>query len=180
MLRHRLYLLLAAGLLVAGSLVTPVPVVSDDESEDGKTETEPTPPEIVESVTPEYPPEAFEEGIEGRTVLAVVVDSEGKVTRVGIAESSGREDFDAAAREALVQWKFRPAERDGEPVEMQMLVPIEFALGDRSAHHDEDCDEPHDEHHDEHHDDDAKHHDGHDEHPDEHHDSSGHGHGHHH
>jgi len=38
------------------------------------------------------------------------------------------EQLDANAMEALSQWKFRPAARQGSPVELEAIVHIPFRL----------------------------------------------------
>ena len=40
--------------------------------------------------------------------------------------SHGKFDIDEAAREAVRSWRFRPATRNGQPVEVQIAVPMSF------------------------------------------------------
>jgi protein TonB len=123
MARHHLVLALAALLVVAGTIVGPIPVPSSAGPDEDVTHPVP-----VERVFPEYPEAARKAGIEGRSVVRIVVGTDGTVTEGDIRESAGNEDLDDASLEAALQWKFRPAERDGEPVEMEISIPFEFRL----------------------------------------------------
>jgi protein TonB len=80
------------------------------------------------SPKPEYPAPARKEGKEGRVLLRVLVDEEGKTKTVEINRSSGSEALDRAATEAIKHWRFSPA-RDGDKrVESWIRVPIDFLL----------------------------------------------------
>jgi len=65
----------------------------------------------VKMSPPQYPREAARRGTEGWVRMAVTVDSEGKPTSVKILESAPAGVFDAAATQAMMEWRFqRPAE----------------------------------------------------------------------
>jgi periplasmic protein TonB len=88
-------------------------------------------PAIVSPLaTPSYPPKARAHGWEGRVVLVLTIDDRGRVTAVEVAESSGRESLDEAAREAAAAWTLAPALRDGSPVAGTLRVPVRFELTD--------------------------------------------------
>jgi protein TonB len=61
-------------------------------------------------------------------LLRVQVQADGRVARVVVARSSGFEVLDAAARSAIEQWKFLPAQRDGTPVPAWVELPVRFEL----------------------------------------------------
>jgi protein TonB len=84
------------------------------------------PPEIETYVVPEYPQKARVQGIEGRVLLMVVVDESGKVEdNVKILDSIPM--LDQAALDAVHQWRFTPGrDADGDPVRVQLEVPIRF------------------------------------------------------
>ena len=82
------------------------------------------PPKALEITRPEYPPEAFEQGVEGTVLLELVIDAKGKVARVKVLESIPQLD-DAAIRCAK-KWRFKPAEKDGRPVATTAHAPIAF------------------------------------------------------
>ncbi len=84
-------------------------------------------PELVAGAEPEYPAAAQKEGREAVVVLKLTVDKEGHVTNVEVVQSGG-EDFDAAAREAVLKFHFTPATRDGKPIAAKVLYRHEFKL----------------------------------------------------
>jgi protein TonB len=63
---------------------------------------------IVSRVDPDYPREARKKEIEGSVIADVYIDEKGDVTEVKIVEGKPPRIFDAAARAALMQWKFAP------------------------------------------------------------------------
>ena len=62
-------------------------------------------------------------------LLEVLVGEDGRPIDVRIHGSSGHRMLDAAARRhVLREWSFRPAVRDGRPVQAIGIVPIDFHL----------------------------------------------------
>ncbi len=78
---------------------------------------------------PQYPIEARRLGIEGETLLRVLVGSDGQVLEIGIARSSGDRHLDRAALSAVRSWRFQPAIESGRPVTAWVQVPITFRIG---------------------------------------------------
>lgn len=64
---------------------------------------------------PEYPPASERLGEEGRVVLQLLVNTDGKVIDSKIETSSGHPRLDNAAREALSLCKFTPGSYQGQP-----------------------------------------------------------------
>ena len=86
--------------------------------------------QYIDAPSPPYPRDALLGGHEGSVLLRVTVGIDGRPTAVEIERSSGRRDFDdAARRQVLRRWTFQPAILDGRPVEAIGLVPIDFKLG---------------------------------------------------
>jgi protein TonB len=78
---------------------------------------------------PPYPRRALNAQIEGTVVLRVLVGADGKPIEVNVHRSSGnRELDDAATRQVLRRWAFRPAMRNGQAIQVYGLVPIRFSL----------------------------------------------------
>ena len=91
------------------------------------------PPVAINSVSPvRYPPALLEQGIEGRVLLQLYVDSSGVLVldSTRIAESSGYPALDSAAVAAAPELRFSPALLRGHPVAAQFLQPVQF----RSPH----------------------------------------------
>jgi protein TonB len=82
------------------------------------------------SPKPEYPDKARKEGKEGRVVLRVLVDEDGKSKSVEVNDSSGSETLDRAAAEAIKRWLFSPAHYGNKSVESWVKIPIDFRLTD--------------------------------------------------
>jgi TonB family protein len=82
------------------------------------------PPKALEITRPEYPPEAFEQGVEGTVLLELVIDAKGKVARVKVLESIL--PLDEAAIRCAKKWRFKPAQKDGRPVATTAHAPIAF------------------------------------------------------
>ena len=81
-------------------------------------------------VIPSYPPSARREGIEGTTLLRVLVLADGHVGEVTVKKSAGHQDLDQAATDAVRQWRFDPARKGADAVAMWVLLPVEFHLKD--------------------------------------------------
>jgi protein TonB len=84
-------------------------------------------PEPVARIQPEYPPQALRSREEGTVLVRVDVDANGMATNPEVVNRSGSRELDRAAAEAVKRWRFRPAQRNGEPVSGVVLVPISFA-----------------------------------------------------
>jgi protein TonB len=82
---------------------------------------------------PEYPESARREGREGRVLLRVLIDDQGRTKTVEINASSGSSTLDRAAIEAIRRWSFHPARYGDQPVESWLRIPIEFRLADTKS-----------------------------------------------
>jgi protein TonB len=79
------------------------------------------------NVAPIYPEEARRRHEQGTVVLWLVVGPDGAMKDVQIRQSSGSPSLDAAARNRLLTWHFRPATRDGVAVEDSFSFVINFS-----------------------------------------------------
>ncbi|MCH6485268.1 TonB family protein [Pseudoxanthomonas sp. LH2527] len=77
---------------------------------------------------PEYPAAAMRNGDQGTVMVRVEVGADGVPTSVDVAQRSGSRDLDRAAVTAVRQWRFQPAQRDGQPVPGAVTVPIDFKM----------------------------------------------------
>ncbi|MCE9604232.1 MAG: TonB family protein [Planctomycetia bacterium] len=87
-----------------------------------------TAPTILSRRLPIYPPYAYAQKLDGSADLAVHVSTEGKVLSVSVFKSSGYSDMDQAWIEAVRDWTFTPALRDGKPVDQHVHVPVTFRI----------------------------------------------------
>lgn len=81
-------------------------------------------------ISPEYPREALESGMEGRVVVQFKVLGNGELTQFFVERSSGYEELDNAAVEAIKRTRFEPARSGCKPVSSWARVPITFKLVD--------------------------------------------------
>lgn len=79
---------------------------------------------------PRYPVEAIRDGISGNVVVVADVDEHGRVVGARIEHSEPQGVFDAASLQAVVQWQFEPATRNGLAIREQIRVPITFSVTD--------------------------------------------------
>jgi len=79
---------------------------------------------LIHQVKPEYPPEAKAKGIQGRVVLDVQVQGDGRVGTVKVV--SGDPVLSEAAVTAVKQWVYQPLAAKGKPVERQTRITIRF------------------------------------------------------
>ncbi len=77
---------------------------------------------------PGYPPEALRAGMEGKTVLSVLISASGAASRVEVHKSSGHELLDAAALKSVQEFQFTPAKIDGVAHASWARIPISFAI----------------------------------------------------
>ncbi len=82
-------------------------------------------PAPLEKVDPKYPPELRTLHVDGEVVLYAIIRKDGSVDSIQLVHSVDPR-LDASAMEALAQWKFRPAEKHGEPVDLEAVVHIPF------------------------------------------------------
>ena len=86
-------------------------------------------PSPIRKVDPKYPPTLINEHVEGEVVLYAVIRGDGSVDSIQLVQGVD-EELDKNAMNALSQWKFRPATRQGEPVELEAIIHIPFHAPD--------------------------------------------------
>ena len=84
-------------------------------------------PRVLYMPDPEYSEEARKAKYEGTVVLGLIVGPDGRPHNIRIARSLGL-GLDEKAMEAVRQWKFEPARKNGQPVSVQINVEVEFRL----------------------------------------------------
>jgi TonB family protein len=83
----------------------------------------------ISRVNPNYPRQALTTGKEGWVRLSFVVSETGDVEEPMIEDSSGVEEFELAALEAISNWRYTPATLNGDPVAQSMQhTTITFRL----------------------------------------------------
>ena len=81
---------------------------------------------LIHDVPPQYPPEAGRARLEGAVVLMAVIGQDGSVKDVRV--ESGLPILAQAAIDAVKQWRYKPYLIDGDPVEVDSRITINFTL----------------------------------------------------
>jgi TonB family protein len=86
-----------------------------------------TVPRVTYSPDPKYPKQARKAHKEGVVVLSVVVGGDGRTRDIKVVRGLSPE-LDEAAMDAVKEWKFAPAMKEGNPVAVQIKIEINFRL----------------------------------------------------
>lgn len=84
-------------------------------------------PRTLYDPEPEYSEEARKAKYQGVVVLWVIIDAVGRPQQIKVARSLGM-GLDEKAIEAVRNWKFAPARKDGQPVAVQVNIEVNFRL----------------------------------------------------
>jgi TonB family protein len=96
------------------------------ENDEGEAADKVQKPRVKEgAVYPVYPVALREQGVVGGAILELVIDTQGKLTRLTTLRASHPE-FEAAATECLRKWTFAPALQNGQPVESRTRFAFTF------------------------------------------------------
>lgn len=76
--------------------------------------------------SPRYPARALRRRESGTVLVRAEISPEGVPVAVSVERSSGSRALDRAAENAVQRWRFRPAQRDGQPIAGSVIVPISF------------------------------------------------------
>ena len=88
-------------------------------------ETQPTP---IGPLSFQYPEELWDAGVEGTTVLRILVSPQGGVDSARVETPSRYPAFDSAAIAGTGALRFEPARRGDAPVRKWVLLPVEFEI----------------------------------------------------
>ena len=81
---------------------------------------------LVKKVPPTYPQQAIQRHIQGAVEIVATISKDGNVTNLILL--SGDAMLSRAAMDAVKQWKYKPYYLDGQAVEMQTQVTVNFRL----------------------------------------------------
>ena len=85
------------------------------------------PPRLLREVKADYTEDARQRGLAGEVVMEIVVRRDGSVGDVKILQGLGGGLNDRAVQ-AVRQWRFASAQRQGQPVDVIVEVAVEFKL----------------------------------------------------
>jgi periplasmic protein TonB len=84
-------------------------------------------PRAIYAPEPEFSEEARKAKYQGVCTLGLVVDANGRPENIRVLSSLGM-GLDEKAIEAVKNWKFEPAMKDGHPVAVEIAVEVDFHL----------------------------------------------------
>ncbi len=81
---------------------------------------------LLHEVKPQYPSQARQAHVQGTVVLQVVIGKDGAVQSLHVV--SGHPMLNQAALDAVRRWRYKPYRLDGEPVEADTQINVNFTL----------------------------------------------------
>ena len=81
---------------------------------------------LIRKIQPTYPPLARQARIQGSVLLAAEISKDGSIENLHLI--SGHPMLAPAAIEAVKQWKYKPYILNGEPVEVETQITVNFTL----------------------------------------------------
>jgi TonB family protein len=82
-------------------------------------------PAALRKVDPAYPMQLMRENVAGTVILYAVIHADGSVGGVRVLRSVD-DRIDQFAAQAVAQWKFEPATKNGAPVDVEATFQIPF------------------------------------------------------
>ena len=81
---------------------------------------------VLNKVQPRYPAQALQMHTEGSVQLQATIGKDGSISNLKVL--NGEAILARAALEAVKQWKYKPYYLNGDPVEIQTQITINFKL----------------------------------------------------
>ena len=81
---------------------------------------------MIKKVQPQYPPLAKSARVQGTVEFTAVISKEGKIENLKLVR--GHPLLVNAAKEAVLQWRYKPTMLNGEPVEVVTDIIVNFTL----------------------------------------------------
>jgi protein TonB len=85
-------------------------------------------PRFAKAFQPEYPVGKLRLEIEGSVTVRILVGADGRVRQVQILNATDPDFARATEKQALTAWRFKPATRDGVPVEDWQTLTVRFDI----------------------------------------------------
>ena len=82
---------------------------------------------LIHRVQPDYPVIAKRAGIQGQVVISALISKEGAIENLRVL--SGHPMLVPAAMSAVKQWRYRPYILNGDPIEVDTQITVNFVLG---------------------------------------------------
>jgi TonB family protein len=83
---------------------------------------------LISKVQPVYPEAARSSGVEGKVILHAVIGMDGKPLSLRVMNSRIDPDLARSAVEAVSQWRYTPTLLNGEPIEVDTTITVNYSL----------------------------------------------------
>jgi protein TonB len=90
-------------------------------------------PKLTVRVPPKYPKDADRYAVEGTVLLLAIIEEDGSVGSVSVISATATRheslylpQFEQAALDAVRQWRYEPARRDGKPEAFPITISVDF------------------------------------------------------
>ncbi len=87
-------------------------------------------PKFARNFQPDYPVGLLQREIEGKVTIKVLVGADGRVRQASVLSATHADFGKATERKALNEWRFKPATRDGKPVEDWQTLTVRFNINE--------------------------------------------------
>jgi TonB family protein len=84
--------------------------------------------EITHYVPPTFPASARDRSLSGWVDVQFMVMTDGSVSDLSVVGADPAGQFEQSALDAVRKWKYRPIQRDGQPINQRARVRVRFAL----------------------------------------------------
>jgi periplasmic protein TonB len=81
---------------------------------------------LVKKIAPVYPPQAVQMRVQGSVQILASISKDGNITDVKLI--NGDPILARSAMDAVKQWKYKPYYLDGQPMEIQTQITVNFSL----------------------------------------------------
>ena len=82
-------------------------------------------PDAIQKSDPGYPIELMRANVQGTVTLYAIIRADGSVTDIAVMRGIQR-ILDENAKLALGRWRFRPAEKNGVPIDIEAVIQVPF------------------------------------------------------
>jgi len=114
------------GIASSGSGTRPVPATPPPAATRPVRISHMSPGSLIYQLQPVYPPLARTAHVEGQVVLAALISKEGTIKNLRVL--TGHPMLVNSAIEAVSKWRYRPYILNGEPVEVETQITVNFLL----------------------------------------------------
>jgi protein TonB len=83
---------------------------------------------LVNKVMPVYPASAKTAGVQGTVILRAVIGMDGRPLSLRVMNNDIDPELARAAIGAVSQWRYRPTLLNGEPIEIDTTIMVNFSL----------------------------------------------------